>query len=277
MENIGCGDVIRITPRTGWSALKLREFWKYRELLYFLTWRDIKVRYKQTVLGVLWAILQPVLTMVVFTIFFGKLAKMPSDGVPYPIFIFSGLLPWSLFSSILNNASSSLIGNERLISKVYFPRLIIPLSSIGTAMVDFIFAMMVMAGMMVYYRVDISLTVLLIPIFILFILSCGAGVGLILGALNVAYRDFKYVVPFMVQLWMFATPVVYPLSLIPEKYRMIYALNPMAGLLDSFRSLILNRPLSWDVFGISAGVSIIMLIFGLFYFRRIETQFADVI
>lgn len=221
-----------IQPSRGWRALNLRDVWHYRELLYFLTWRDIKVRYKQTVLGAAWAIIQPFFTMVVFTIFFGKLAKMPSDGVPYPIFAYCALLPWQLFAFALTQSSTSLVTEARLITKVYFPRLIVPLSSVMAGLVDFAIAFVVLVGMMVYYGIAPTAKVIFLPLFLAFAVMTALAVGLWLSALNVKYRDVRYTIPFLAQFWMFASPVAYSSSLLPGKWRWVYGLNPMAGVIE---------------------------------------------
>jgi lipopolysaccharide transport system permease protein len=270
-------EMIRIVPQEGWLKVNWREIWRYRELLYFLTWRDIKIRYKQTFLGAAWAVLQPMLSMVVFWVFLGKLAKVPSEGMPYPIFIYAGLLPWMFFSNIVNTSSMSLLGNERLVSKVYFPRLIIPTSSVGVAFVDLIVAMGMLVVMMGYYHLWPNATILLIPFLIVIMTAAALGVGLFLCALNIEYRDFKYVVPFFLQLWMFATPVVYPASLVPEAYRKYIAINPMAGLIEGFRASLLGKPLSWELLMISSLMSLAMFCVGLRVFRRMEYKFADLI
>lgn len=266
-----------IEPQSGWQHLDWRELWAYRELLFMLTMRDIKVRYKQTVLGFAWAIIQPVMMMVVFSIFFGGLAKMPSDGFPYPIFVYAALLPWSFFANAITNSANSLVGSANLVSKVYFPRLIIPLSSIGSGLVDFAVAAGVLLLLMVYYGVSWTPNLLLIPILIVGAVFTALGVGTCLAALNVAYRDFRYVVPFLVQLWMFATPVVYPASLVPAEWRWLLYLNPMAGVIEGFRSAFLGR--AFDVPGMLVSVAIATLLFaaGIAYFQNVERRFADII
>lgn len=269
---------IRIEPSKGWSPLKLREIWAYRELLYFLMWRDVKIRYKQTVFGAAWAIIQPFLTMVVFSLFFGKLAKMPSDGVPYPIFSFAALVPWTLFNHGLSQASNSLVGSSHLITKVYFPRLIIPTASLLSGVVDFLIAFGLLLGMMVFYGILPTVNVLWVPALILLALVTALGVGLWLSALNVQYRDVRFAVPFLAQLWMFATPIAYPSSLLPEKWRVLYGLNPMAGVVEGFRWALLGtetRPGAM-IFA-SAGAALVLLVTGAFYFRRMERNFADVV
>ncbi len=259
------------------SRAWLKEFWQYRELLYFLTVRDIKVRYKQTVLGGLWAILQPFMSMVVFTIFFGMLAKIPSDGLPYPIFVYTALLPWQFFSNGISNAGNSLVASSHLISKVYFPRIIIPAASLGAGLLDFLVAFSILIFMMLYYGIFPGTGILLLPFLMLMIAIACLGVGMILSALNVAYRDFRYVIPFLVQFWLFATPVIYPASIVPENWRWLINLNPMAGLITAFRSSVLNTPILWSDLVISVVVSIVLFIMGITYFRRMERRFADII
>jgi lipopolysaccharide transport system permease protein len=269
---------IAIEPPKGWAPLALGELWKFRELLFFLTWRDIKVRYKQTALGASWAILQPVLTMIIFSIIFGGLAKLPSEGIPYPIFTFTALLPWQLFAFALSQSSNSLVGSQNLISKVYFPRLVVPFSSVLAGVVDFAIAFVVLVGLLFYYGIGLTPTILLLPVFLLLALISALAVGLWLSALNVKYRDIRYVVPFLTQFWMYATPIAYSSSLIPEKWRWLYSLNPMTGVVEGFRWAILGKS-SLDVFSlsISAFMVIVLLIGGLYYFKRMETSFADII
>ena len=267
----------RIRPAQGWAPLDLHDFWAYRDLLYFLTWRDIKVRYKQTMLGAAWAVLQPLLTMVVFSIFFGRLAKVPSDGIPYPIFSYAGLLPWTFFAYALGQSSNSLVGGASLVSKVYFPRLIIPVASVLSGVVDFAFALVMMFVLMIYYGVQPSLAVVLLPAFFLLALITALGVGLWLSALNVEYRDVRYVVPFLTQLWLFGTPVAYPSSLLQEPWRTIYALNPMVGVVDGFRWALLGTNMPGPMILVSAVAAIGLLVSGAFYFRRLERSFADII
>lgn len=269
---------IVIEPPKGWAPLALGELWKFRELLFFLTWRDIKVRYKQTALGASWAVLQPVLTMIIFSIIFGGLAKLPSDGIPYPIFTFTALLPWQLFAFALSQSSNSLVGSQNLISKVYFPRLVVPFSSVLAGVVDFAIAFVVIVGLLFYYGIGLTPTILLLPLFLLLALISALAVGLWLSALNVKYRDIRYVVPFLTQFWMYATPIAYSSSLIPEKWRWLYSLNPMTGVVEGFRWAILGKS-SLDVLslGISAFMVIALLIGGLYYFKRMETSFADII
>src|SRR3972149_4646684 len=250
-----------IEPPKGWTALTLGELWKFRELLFFLTWRDIKVRYKQTALGAAWAILQPILTMVIFSIIFGGLAKLPSEGLPYPIFTYTALLPWQLFAFALTQSSNSLVGDQRLISKIYFPRLVIPFSSVIAGVVDFGIAFIVLAGLMVFYGIKITSSVFMLPLFLLLALISALAVGIWLSALNVKYRDIRYVVPFLTQFWMYDTPIAYSRRLIPEQWRWLYSLNPMTGVVEGFRWALLGKS-SLDVLSISisAGIVILLLI-----------------
>lgn len=267
-----------IKPRPSWKLLDISELKRYRDLFYFLTLREIQVRYKQTVLGGLWAILQPLLTMIVFTLFFGRLAKIPSDGVPYPIFSFAALVPWTFFTNALTNSSSSLITNQAFISKVYFPRIAIPITTIFSWLLDFVIALIVLFIMMIFYRVAPTPLILFFPFLTLLMVFTASGVGLWLSALNVQYRDFRYVIPFVVQLWMFISPVVYSISMLPKRFRLIYALNPMAGIIEGFRSALLGTiKYPWLLLGASTVISVLILISGLVYFRRVERLFADVI
>ena len=267
-----------LEPSSGFVPLNLRDIWKYRELLYFFTWRDVKVRYKQTVLGIAWAVIQPLFMMLIFTIFFGRLAKVPSDGLPYPIFAYTALLPWQLFSRALTDASTSLVVNERLITKVYFPRLLVPASAVLASLVDFGIAFVLLLGMMVFYGIALTPAIATLPLFILFALMTALGVGFWLSALDAQFRDVRYTLPFLTQFWLFVTPVVYPASLVPERWRLLYGLNPMTGVVEGFR---------WALLGKGGGmepmlaVSVIAILFtfigGLYYFRRMERTLADVV
>jgi lipopolysaccharide transport system permease protein len=277
-------DVIRIRPSRGWRAIDLREIWRYRELLWFLTHRDITLRYKQTILGVSWAVLQPLFTMLVFTIFFGKLGKLPSDGKPYALFVLAALLPWQLFAYALTQSSNSLVAERGLITKVYFPRLIVPIASVLSGLVDFLVALCLMVGMMAvgpafgWFTVIPTAALLTIPIFTVFALLTALAVGLWLSALNVQYRDVRYTIPFLTQFWMFLTPVAYPASLVPPAYRLLYGLNPMAGVVEGFRWALLDTDApAWGMMGVSTWVVLALLVGGLFYFRRMEKTFADVV
>lgn len=270
--------VLRIQPSRGWVSLRLRELWEYRELLYFLTWRDIKVRYKQTALGAAWAIIQPLFTMMVFSLFFGRLAKMPSDGIPYPIFCYAALVPWTFFANGLTQSSNSLVGSSNLITKVYFPRLTIPLATVLSGIIDFLLAFGILLVMMVLYSVPISLKVFWFPVFLSLALVTSLGVGLWLSALNVQYRDVRYVVPFIAQFWMLATPIAYPSSLLNEPWRTVYGLNPMAGVVEGFRWALLGSKISVGPLLIASSLAaVLILIGGAFYFRRMEKTFADVV
>jgi lipopolysaccharide transport system permease protein len=268
---------IVIRPSRGWVSLELRDLWRYRELLYFLTWRDIKVRYKQTIFGAAWAILQPFFTMIVFSIFFGRLAKMPSDGIPYPIFAYCALLPWSYFAGALDRASNSLVGSSHLITKVYFPRLAIPISAVTAGLVDFGIAFVVLLGMMLYYGFAPTIAVLTLPFFLVLAIAAALAVGLWLSALNVQYRDVRYTVPFLTQFWLFATPIAYPSSLVPEQWRALYGLNPMAGVVEGFRWALLGKEPPGPLLAVSTAVVVLLLIGGLYYFRRMERTFADLV
>jgi lipopolysaccharide transport system permease protein len=269
---------LRIEPSSGFVPLKISELWEYRELLYFLIWRDVKVRYKQTALGVLWAIIQPVLTMVVFSIFFGKLGKLSSDGLPYPIFSFAALVPWTLFSSGLTQATNSLVSSSNLIQKVYFPRLIIPIATVLAGVVDFLLALAVLLVLMLYYGITPTINILWLPLFLLMTIIASLAVSLWLSALNVQYRDVKYVIPFLTQIWMFATPIAYSSSLLSESWRTVYGLNPMVGVVEGFRWALLGTNTSPGMMAIvSAGVALILLVSGAYYFRRLEKTFADLI
>ena len=277
-------EVLILRPSRGLAALNLRDLWTYRELIYFLTWRDLKVRYKQTALGAAWAVLQPVLQMVVFTLLFGGVAKLSSEGVPYPIFNYTALLPWGLFSKALTDAGKSLVTNRSMITKVYFPRLVIPLASVLSGLVDFCIAFVVLIGMMLYYNIAPSSTyhfslriqMLTLPLFILLTLVTALGVSLWLSALNVIYRDVGYVLPFLTQLWFFASPIVYSSSSVPTGWQLLYALNPMVGVVDGFRwALLGSQSAPGPAVLVSAFVAVVILITGMFYFRRMERTFAD--
>jgi len=267
-----------IKPTHGWAALNLRDLLLYRELIFFMTWRDLKVRYKQTLLGASWAILQPFLTMVVFSIFFGNLAKVPSDGVPYPIFSFTALIPWTLFSKALQDASRSLVANSHMITKVYFPRMILPLSSVMAGVVDFLIAFVVLLGMMVFFNIFPTINILALPLFLLLALVTAVGVGLWLSALNVLFRDINYVLPFLTQFWMYLTPVAYPSSMIPSEWQIIYALNPMTGVVEGFRWALLGTGQPPGIMTLVSSITaVVLLISGMFYFRRMERLFADMV
>lgn len=282
-QQIGISDLsnpvhVHIEPSHGWVSLKLRELWEYRELFYFLTWRDIKVRYKQTVLGAAWAIIQPFFTMVVFSLFFGKLAGVPSDGIPYPIFSYAALVPWTFFANGLTAATNSLVNSSNLLQKVYFPRLVIPISAILSGVVDFALAFVVLLAMMAFYGMRPTAAVIWLPFFLLLALVTALGVGLWFTALSVQYRDVRYVVQFVVSFWMFASPVAYSSRLLDEPWRTLYGLNPMVGVLDGFRWALLGvNQAPGAMLYVSAAMATAILVSGLYYFRRLEKTFADVV
>lgn len=271
---------IYIKPSKGLAALNLRDLWTYRELVYFMIWRDIKVRYKQTMLGAAWAVIQPVMTMLVFTFLFGRIAKLPTDGnIPYPIFSYTALLPWGLFVAALNQASRSLTANQNMVTKIYFPRLVLPLASILSGLVDFVISFVILIGLMIYYNVTPSINALwALPLFLLLAIIAALGVALWLAAINVQYRDVNYALPFMTQFWLFITPVAYSSNLISDKWQLIYSLNPMAGVVNGFRWALLGTDTGpGPEMAVSVVISIIVLISGLFYFRNMEKTFADTI
>jgi lipopolysaccharide transport system permease protein len=270
---------IIIRAKNKWWELDVKELWQFRDLFYFLSWRDVKVKYKQTAVGVLWAIFRPFFTMVVFSVFFGRLAHISSEGAPYPIFVFSGLLFWTLFSSSLGDISDSFVGNERIITKVYFPRIILPVSSIFTNLVDFAVATVIFAGLAVYYRfVPSPWIIFWFPVLIVLTMLSTMGIGLLFGSLNVKYRDVRFVLPFFMQLLIFITPVIYPVSIVSEKWRWILGLNPMSGVIDAARAVMLGtHPIDWMLLGISCVSMVVYLILGYFYFQKVERYFADVI
>lgn len=270
--------VIHIKPARGWVSLGLRDLWAYRELLYFFVWRDIKVRYKQTILGASWAIIQPFFTMIVFSIFFGRLAKVPSDDLPYPIFSYAALVPWSFFANGVSMASNTLVANSNMVKKIYFPRLTMPIASVLAGMVDFALAFVVLLGMMLFYKVSPTINVLWLPLFLLLALSTSLGVSLWLAAMNVQFRDVRYVVPFIIQIWLFITPIAYSSTLLSEPWHTFYGINPMAGVVEGFRwALLGTKTAPGPIVAVSAFVSVVILISGAFYFRRMEKTFADVV
>lgn len=268
-----------IEPQRGWSPVNWAEIWRFRELLYFLTWRDVKIRYKQTALGAAWAIIQPLANMLVFTLVFGRLAGLEhkTGGLPYPVFVYVALLAWTFFANAVTNSANSLVGSSNLISKVYFPRLIIPFAAVGVGLVDFAVSGVALLGLLAFYRIIPGATLLLLPVFLAGVILAAAGVGTFLSALTVSYRDFRYVVPFMIQFWMFITPVMYPSSLVPHRWRNLLYLNPMAGLIDGFRSCFLGQPLDAIGISISLTIAVLLAISGASYFRSVERRFADVI
>jgi lipopolysaccharide transport system permease protein len=273
------GDVrwVRMAARPGWQPIDFRELWDFREMVWFLALREVKVRYKQTALGVAWVLLQPFLTMVVFSIFFGRLAGIPSEGVPYPVFTFCALLPWQLFAGGMSGAANSLVQNQALITKVYFPRIAIPLASVATALTDFAVGLLMLAALMAWYGVAPTAAVVTLPAFLLLALAAALAAGLWLAALNVRYRDVRYTIPFLVQLWLIATPVAYPASLVPERWRWAYGLNPMAGVVEGFRWALLGRRPPGPMLWVSVAATAVLLVGGAYYFRRVERSFADVV
>lgn len=268
---------LTIRPRKGWQAVDFKEVYLYRELLAFLIWRDIKIRYRQTLLGGMWAILQPFITMLVFTFIFHRLAGVKSDGPPYPLFAYAGLAPWTFFSTSVTQSSNSLIANHQLVSKVYFPRIFIPLGAIGALVVDLLLALSLFGGMMIYYRWPLTWAVLWLPLFLVGVVLTAAGAGLTLSALNVSFRDVKYAVPFLVQIGLFLTPVIYPARYLSHRAQILMGLNPMAGMVIGFRHALLGGEAPWEIMGLSLGVSVTLFIFGLLIFRRMETRFADIL
>ena len=270
--------LIDITPSTGWRALDLREIWQYRELLHIMVWRDVKVRYRQTLLGVIWVVAQPLLTMVIFTLLFNRVGKIHADrGLPYSLFVMAGLVPWSFFSSGVSASGNSLIGSSHLISKVYFPRMIIPASSVLAGAVDMAVTLLLVLVMYVWYSVALSWTLLFLPVTIVITGLLAFGVGLWLSALNVEYRDVRVVIPFLMQIWMYGTPVAYPISVLPKKFYWLVMANPVTGVVEAFRSSLLGQPLPWGAIAYSSAWAVIILVSGAFYFRRVERQFADVL
>lgn len=266
-----------IRPPRGWQMLDWREVWAYRELLWVLTARDIKVRYKQTALGAAWAIIRPVLTMLIFSIVFGYMAKMPSDGLPYPVFVYAALLPWTFFAAAISTSGQSLVGSSHLVSKVYFPRLIIPLSSVGAGLVDLAISTVVLLLMMLWYGVGWTVNLFAAPLLVAGLVFAALGVGTLLSALTVAYRDFTHLTPFMVQIWMYVTPVIFPASLVPERWQWLLFLNPMTGLIEGFRSAFLGRPFDLSGLATSMAIAAVVFVIGVAYFEKVERRFADII
>lgn len=277
-ENYSAPTRTRIEPSKGWVSLGFRELWEYRELLYFFVWRDLKVRYKQTVMGASWAIIQPIFTMVIFSLFFGKLAKVPSDGLPYPIFSYTALVPWTFFANAVTQASNSLVSGANMLKKIYFPRLTMPAATVLAGIVDFALAFGVLLGMMLFYGFVPTINVLWLPLFLLLALVTALGASLWLSAMNVQFRDVRYIVPFLVQAWLFATPIAYPSSLLSEPWRTLYGINPMTGVVEGFRWALLGTDTApGSIIIVSALVALTLLVSGAFYFRRMERTFADVV
>lgn len=277
LSNLPAHPIVTIQPSRSVSMRKFRELWAYRELLYFLTWRDVKVRYKQTALGAAWAILQPLFMMLIFTIFFGRLAGVASAGVPYPLFALAGLVPWTFFSNSVTASSNSLVGNANLITKVYFPRLIVPSAALLAGLVDFALAFVLLAGLMIYYRVGLTLQVLFLPVVVLLTALFGLGVGTWMAALNVKYRDVRFALPFLIQLWLFVSSVILPSSSLPAKWRLLLKLNPMSGIIEAYRAVLFGIPFDWPAIGIASLLTILTLIYSIYFFSRVERSFADII
>lgn len=269
--------LVTIEARRSWAPLNLRDLWAHRELLYFLMWRDIKVRYKQTTLGAAWAIIQPLVTMIIFTFFFGKLARVPTEGVPSPIFFYSAVLLWTFFSNGVTGGANSLIGNSNLITKVYFPRLIIPSAAVTAGLLDFAIASILLIGLLAYYGFSVTWTYLMLVPLILLTTLLALGVGIWFSALNVKYRDVRYALPFLIQIWFFVSPIIYPSSLVPEEWRWLPALNPLVGIIESFRASLFGRPLPWLALAYSTGFTLMMLVYSCLMFRRMERSFAELI
>lgn len=269
--------LVVVQPQKGWMRVDFGALWQYRELLYFLVWRDIKVRYKQTAIGAAWAICQPLLTMLIFTVIFGRFAKIPSDNVPYPIFAFAGLLPWTYFSQSITRSGASVVSEANLIRKIYFPRLVIPISAAVAPLVDFALSFAIFGVMMLYYRVVPGWSVVTLPVFLCLAVVAALGVSLWLSALNVRYRDIGHAIPFLVQFWMYASPIVYPIGLIPERWRPLYSLNPVVGVIEGFRWGLIGKPLYVPSIAIGGAVALVLLLSGLIFFKRMERTFADIV
>jgi lipopolysaccharide transport system permease protein len=269
--------LVVIQPSTKWSVLSFKDIWAYRELLFFLTWRDVKVRYKQTALGATWAILQPLFMMLIFTIFFGRLAGVESAGIPYPLFALAGLVPWTFFSNSITASGNSLVGSANLITKVYFPRLIVPAAAMLAGLVDFLLAFLMLCVLMIYYRVALTVHVLFLPVLVLLTALFGLGVGTWMSALNVKYRDVRFALPFVIQLWLFVSSVILPSSSVPQKWRWILMLNPMSGIIEGYRSALFGLPFDWTALGIAAVLTVLVLLYAIYSFGRVERSFADII
>lgn len=269
--------IVVIQPSKSWVALNLSDLWYYRDLLYILTMRDVKVRYKQTILGAAWAIIQPLFTMLIFSLLFGRLANMPSDGIPYPIFAFAGLLPWTFFSNAVTNSGNSLVGNSNLVTKVYFPRMVIPMASVASGLIDFAVAFVLLILLMFYYGIGISINILMLPVLVVLTSLLAIGIGMWMSALNVKYRDIRYALPFLIQLGMFASPIIYPLSLVPEKWQWLMLLNPVAGQIEAYRAAFFGKPFNWLALATSTVITVAILIYAAYNFRRMEKSFADLI
>jgi homopolymeric O-antigen transport system permease protein len=269
--------LVVIQPSKRWSIVSFKDIWAYRELLFFLTWRDVKVRYKQTALGAAWAILQPLFMMIIFTLFFGRLAGVDSAGVPYPLFALAGLVPWTFFANAITASGNSLVGSAHLITKVYFPRLIVPAAAMLAGLVDFLLAFSILCAMMLYYRVALTAQILFLPVLIFLTALFSLGVGTWMAALNVKYRDVRFALPFLIQLWLFVSSVILPSTAIPQKWRWLLMLNPMSGIIEGYRSALLGLPFDWPALGIASGLTILTLVYAIYAFARVERSFADII
>jgi lipopolysaccharide transport system permease protein len=269
--------LVTIEPSGRWGVFNLRDLWSYRELLYFLVWRDVKVRYKQTALGVAWAIIQPLFTMLIFTLFFGRLAGVPSDNIPYPVFAYAGLLPWTFFANAVSNSGNSLVGSANLITKVYFPRMIIPAAAVGAGLVDLGISFIVLIPLMIYYGISVTRSFLMFPVVVLLTALLALGVGMWSSALNVKYRDVRFALPFLIQLWMFVSPVIYPTSFLPQRWRLLFAMNPMTGIIEGYRSALFGRIFNWKAIAVATVITVAMLVYASFTFRRMEKSFADIV
>ena len=269
--------LVVIQPSNRWSILSFKDIWAYRELLFFLTWRDVKVRYKQTALGAAWAILQPLFMMIIFTIFFGRLAAVDSSGIPYPLFALAGLVPWTFFANSITASGNSLVGSANLITKVYFPRLIVPAAAMLAGLVDFLLAFMMLVLLMIYYRVTLTVQVLFLPVLVLLTALFSLGVGTWMSALNVKYRDVRFALPFLIQLWLFVSSVILPSTSVPQKWRWLLMLNPMSGIIEGYRAALFGLPFDWPALGIASGLTIVVLLYAIYAFGRVERSFADII
>jgi lipopolysaccharide transport system permease protein len=276
-HNLPDQPLVIIQPNRTWRALELRDLWAFRDLLYFLMWRDVKVRYKQTALGVAWAIIQPLFTMLIFTLFFGRLAGVPSDNIPYPVFAYAGLLPWTFFANAITNSGNSLVGSANLITKVYFPRMIIPAAAIAAGLVDLGISFVVLIPLMIYYHISLSWSALMFPFVVFLTALLALGVGMWLSALNVKYRDVRFALPFLVQLWMFVSPVIYPTSFLPLRFRWLLTLNPLTGIIEAYRSSLFGRPFNWSALATSTAITLAVLAYSSYAFHRMEKNFADII
>lgn len=269
--------IVVIQPSKAWVALNLKQFWGYRELLYFLAWRDVKVRYKQTFLGVAWALIQPLFTMIIFSLIFGKLAGIPSDNIPYPLFAYAALLPWTFFSNAVITSGNSVVGSAHLITKVYFPRIIIPAAVIGASLLDFAISFVLLGLLMIFYQMPLTWNILMLPPIVLLTTLLALGMGLWMAALNVKYRDIRFALPFLIQLWMFVSPIIYPASMLPPRWQQLLALNPLTGIIEGYRAALFGQPFKWGALAVSTTMTIFLLVYSAYNFRRMEKTFADIV